>query len=150
MAKIFDTEIIHSTIIKAPIERVYDAISTSEGLDEWFTQGAEVHRRKGGKILFRWESERADVQNGVIEDGGPVIEVTRPTHFAFQWHPDNKSYATTVHIKLDETDKGTIIKVQESGFENTPTGRKAMLACATGWGEALTLLKFYLEHGITY
>jgi hypothetical protein len=25
-----------------------------------------------------------------------------------------------------------------------------LIGCATGWGEALTLLKFYLEHGLTY
>ena len=24
------------------------------------------------------------------------------------------------------------------------------MECAAGWGEALTLLKFYLEHGVTY
>lgn len=150
MTEIFDTEIIHSTIIKAPIERVYDAISTAEGLDEWFTQDAEVNRRIGGTILFRWKSARADIQGGVIEDGGPITEVDRPTHFAFQWHPDNKSYATNVHFKLEDTDEGTIIVVQESGFENTPKGRKALLSCATGWGEALTMLKYYLEYGVKY
>jgi hypothetical protein len=25
-----------------------------------------------------------------------------------------------------------------------------MISCATGWGEALTLLKFHLEHGLRY
>jgi len=25
-----------------------------------------------------------------------------------------------------------------------------ILECASGWGEALTLLKFYIEHGIVY
>ena len=24
------------------------------------------------------------------------------------------------------------------------------MECATGWGEALALLKFYLEHGVVY
>jgi uncharacterized protein YndB with AHSA1/START domain len=150
MTKIFDTEIIHSTLIKAPIEKVYDALTTSEGLDSWFTQGAEVDRKPGGKIHFRWKTERADVTGGIIEDGGPILEVNRPTHFAFQWHPDNKSYATTVHFKLEEDEKGTIVIVQEHGFENTPKGRKALIGCATGWGEAITMVKFYLEHGITY
>ena len=150
MTEIFDTEIIHKTIIRVPIERVYDALSTAEGLDEWFTQGAEVDRKVGGNILFRWESERADVQSGVIEDGGRIFEVDRPTHFAFQWHPDNNSYATNVHFKLEETEKGTVVSVQEYGFENTPKGRKALIGCATGWGEAFTMLKYYLEHGITY
>ncbi len=150
MTEIFDTEIIHSTIIKASIEKVYDAISTAEGLDEWFTTGAEVSRKIGGQIQFRWTTERADVQDGVIEDGGPITEVDRPNHFAFQWHPDNESYATTVHLKFEEDERGTIVNVQEYGFEDTPRGRKVLLGCATGWGEALTMVKFYLEHGIVY
>ena len=150
MNKIFDTEIIHSTIIKAPIEKVYDALTTGEGLDSWFTTGAKVDRKPGGKIYFRWETQRADVQGGIIEDGGPILEVDKPNHFAFQWHPDNPNYTTNVHLKFEEIDEGTIVIVQEHGFHDTPKGRKAMIGCATGWGEALTMLKFYLEHGVKY
>ncbi len=150
MTDIFDTEIIHTTIIKAPIEKVFDAITTSDGLDSWFTTGAKVDRKPGGEIYFRWEDQRSEVQGGIIEDGGPILEVIEPTHFAFQWHPDNPKYATNVHLLFKEIDEGTKVIVQEHGFYDTPEGRKAMIGCATGWGEALTLLKFYLEHGVTY
>jgi hypothetical protein len=27
---------------------------------------------------------------------------------------------------------------------------EALVECAAGWGEALALLKMYLEHGVTY
>ncbi|MHA1198073.1 MAG: SRPBCC family protein [Candidatus Heimdallarchaeaceae archaeon] len=150
MTKIFDTEIIHSTIIKAPIEKVYDAISTAEGLDAWFTQGAKVDRKVGGTIYFKWESDRQDVQSGIIEDGGPILEVNRPHSFVFQWSPDSNSYKTTVDIKIKEEERGTVISVREKGFEDTPEGRKSFVGCATGWAEAFTMMKYYLEHGITY
>ncbi|MCK5304132.1 MAG: SRPBCC domain-containing protein [Candidatus Heimdallarchaeota archaeon] len=145
---IFDQEIIHSTLINAPIEKVFKVFTTAEGLDSWFTQGAAVDDEVGGKIYFRWVSERADVKEGVIEDGGPILEINAPYKFTFEWYPDNKSYATTVKWCFEETEKGTKITVKEHGFHNTPKGRKALLDCATGWGEALTMAKYFIEHGV--
>ena len=145
-----DMEIVHTTIIRAAPEDVFDAISTAEGLDKWFTQGAKVDRKVGGTIIFRWESERQNVQGGIIEDGGPILEVNRPNSFVFQWSPDNNSYKTTVDIKIKEEEQGTVISVRETGFQDTPKGRKSFVGCATGWAEAFTMMKYYLEHGITY
>jgi len=42
------------------------------------------------------------------------------------------------------------LRLQEHGYQDTPTGRKAFADCACGWGEALTLLKFYVEYGLKY
>ena len=44
---------------------------------------------------------------------------------------------------------GTIVRLREAGYYNTPSGIRSMVECAAGWGEALTLLKFYVEHGIS-
>ena len=150
MDDLIETEIKHSTLIKAPIEKVYDAITTAEELDKWFTNGAHIDRRSGGEINFRWTNERGLITGGIVEDGGPIIEVNRPNKFIFQWHPDNNTYITTVELTFEQTEKGTIVKVKENGFQNTHEGREAFMGCATGWGEALTLLKFFIEHGITY
>ncbi len=150
MSEIFDTEISHSTIIKASIEKVYDSISTAEGLDEWFTKGAVVDNTIGGTIYFRRKTKDANNREIISEDKGIITEFIRPYHFAFKWQPDNDTYYTTVHFKLDYAHEGTIIFVQEHGFKNTSEGRKILLSNATSWGETLTILKYYLEHGITY
>jgi hypothetical protein len=34
------------------------------------------------------------------------------------------------------------------GYPDTPDGRRALLDCAAGWGEALTLCRFFLERGV--
>lgn len=148
MAKVIDEEIRCSTFVQASRDRVYDGIATAEGLDGWFTTGASVDAREGGEIRFRWKDWGVD--RITDEDGGPVLEARRPERFVFQWHPDNMSYSTTVEIVFEEGRGGTIIRLREWGYQDTPSGRKKMLECASGWGEALTLWKFYVERGIRY
>ena len=141
-------EINHSTFIHAQPERVYDALTTSEGLDAWFTTGAVVNAHPGGEIQFRWVSWGPNQISS--QDGGPVLEAIPPERFVFQWYPDLPEYATTVEINLVPKDGGTIVSLREFGFAQTASGIAALANCATGWGEALTLLKFYLKHGLRY
>ncbi|MGY5874773.1 MAG: SRPBCC domain-containing protein [Candidatus Thorarchaeota archaeon] len=148
MNKAGDVEIKHSTYVKADPDTVYDAIATSEGIDGWFTDGAVVDAHPGGKIKFRWVNWRPDM--GVVEDGGPVLEADRGKRFVFQWYPAGPSYPTTVEMTFEPYKDGTIMRVREYGYKDDDTSRKAMLDCAAGWGEALTLLKFYVEHNIRY
>ncbi len=148
MAKRIEEGISKTTLVRAAPERVYDGIATAKGLDGWFTTGASVDPRPGGEIRFRWREWGPD--RVTTEDGGPMLEATRPRRFVFQWSPDNPSYATTVAIDFEPSDRGTIIRLRESGYHDTPTGRRKMLECAGGWGEALILWKFYVEHGIRY
>jgi len=141
-------ELHHSTLIHAQPERVYDALTTSNGLDAWFTSGASVNAYPGGEIHFRWVNWGPDHIS--TEDGGLVLKAIPPEHFVFQWHPDLPEYATTVEINLVPKDGGTIVSLREFGFAHTASGIAALANCASGWGEALTLLKFYLEHGLRY
>jgi uncharacterized protein YndB with AHSA1/START domain len=141
-------EIRHSTLVRAGPQQVYNALASSEGLDGWFTRGAIVEAHPGGQITFRWLNWGPDRFTG--QDSGPVLEAIPPRRFTFQWHPDNESYATTVEVDFEPVEDGTIIRLREQGYQDTPSGRAAFVDCAAGWGEALTLLKFYVEHGIRY
>jgi len=145
---ILDFEIRYTTLVRAPRERVYDGLATSEGLDGWFTEGAEVDARPGGHIRFRWRDWGADRVN--LEDTGPVLEARRPERFVFQWSPDQPSYKTTVELDFDEDPRGTLVRLRENGYHDTPSGRRSLMECSAGWGEALALLKFWIEHGVRY
>lgn len=135
-------------LIRTTPDRVYDALTTAAGLDAWFTQGSEVDARPGGRIVLRWKDWGHDHYSG--EDGGPVIEADRPSVFAFQWHPDGEDAPVTVRFTIREHADGCVVKVTEEGYVDRPSGRRRQLDCAAGWGEALTLCKFYLEHGVVY
>ena len=133
MTELIDAEIRHSAFVRAMPERVYDGIATAEGLDSWFTEGSKVDARPGGQIRFRWHDWGPD--RVTAEDGGPVLEARRPHRFVFQWHPDDPSYATTVEIDFEAAAGGTILRLREHGYQDTPSGLRAMLDCAAGWNQ---------------
>jgi len=141
-------EIKHSTLVHSDPSSVYKALTTSEGLDSWFTTGSKVNAVAGGEVHFRWVDWGPE--HITAEDGGSVVEAIPPRRFVFQWHPDKPEYATTVEINIEPIEGGTIVSLREYGYTDSESSSMAMLNCAVGWGEALTLLKFYLEYGIHY
>ena len=136
-----EVEVNQSVFIKAPRQKVYDAFATAEGLDGWFTRGARVDARPGGAMLFRWVDWGPE--RNINEQGpGRVIEAKRPERFVFAWGKPEEE--TTVEIVLEEREGGTLLKLREYGFRKIEN----LVGNAGGWGEALTLVKFWVEHGI--
>ena len=136
--------IAYSTYIAVPPARVYETLSTGAGWDAWFTQGTEVDPRPGGHICLRWVNFAAG--HWTLEDGGQVLEAEPDRKLSFRWTPIPSS--TTVTFTLEPLGPGTLVKLVETGYG--PEDLEALTTCSLGWGEALTLLKFYLEHGVTY
>ncbi len=148
MGIVMDRKVEFSTLVRATPGRVYDALATSEGLDGWFTRGATVRAEPHGEIVFRWKNHGLNSYSG--ENGGPVLEARRPERFVFQWKADSGKYLTTVEITFSAVDQGTIVRLIEYGYEDSPEGTRDFLNRVSGWAEALTLMKFYVEHGKTY
>lgn len=138
-------KIKHSTYINAPPSVVYRVITTGDGWDSWFTNGTTVDRRNR-RIMLRWKD--FGPEHVTTSDGGKIVRMVKDREFVFQWSPG--SAPTEVTLLLRRAGKGTVVEVTESGYRRTDEDMKAELGCATGWGEALTLLKFYLEYGVTY
>jgi uncharacterized protein YndB with AHSA1/START domain len=140
-----DAIIKHKTAIKAPIVDVFDCIASAEGLDKWFTKGT-IFDLENKKIKFVWKDWGVDKVNNTSD--GIIIEYDRPRRYVFSWWVD--TYDSIIEIDFKEVDNVTIVELKESGYPDTKDGRAALMECATGWGEALTLVKFYLEYGVVY
>lgn len=136
----------HVTFIRVPPKRVYETLTSGEGWDAWFTAGTAVDPRPGGTITLRWRDFGPD--HSTLEDGGPVLASDPARRFAFRWSPGDTP--TTVDIRLSRCGRGTRVELTESGHAHSKKDLEALVGCAAGWGEALTLLKFFLEHGVTY
>lgn len=141
-------DINHKTYIKVPLQKVYETISTSHGWNAWFTDDTslEINRNGTGQIRLRWTNFGSENVN--IEDGGKVLAAIPNKKFVFQWSPGEQS--STVTFELEPYKGGTLVFLNETGYTNSEEDLKACIGCAVGWGEALTLLKLYLEHGIVY
>ncbi len=135
----------HETYIAVPPTKLFETLTTGWGWDAWFTNGTIVDLKRR-IITLRWKNFGAG--RYTTEDGGPILAIEKNRMFSFQWNPSGKP--TIVTFTLKGLDKGTLIKLSESGYTSDKKGVETCLGCAVGWGEALTLLKFYLEHGLTY
>ncbi|XVS67422.1 SRPBCC domain-containing protein [Actinosynnema sp. CA-299493] len=126
-----------------PPTRVWAAITTAEGLGEWFGDEATIDLRPGGAARMTWT-------------GGPTVElrverVEEPTVFAFTWPvfgmPVDDPRRTYVEFTLEEIGAGTRLKVVESGFAQLPEDGhgKAYDAHNQGWASELEELVGHLE-----
>jgi uncharacterized protein YndB with AHSA1/START domain len=115
--------------LKAPVSRVWRAITDHQQFGEWFKvkiDGPFVpgeistgHITHPGYEHIQWDAE--------------VKEMQPERYFAYAWHPyavDPKvDYSseprTLVEFRLEPTDAGTLLKITESGFDKIPAHRRA-------------------------
>ncbi|MEN8239511.1 MAG: SRPBCC domain-containing protein [Actinomycetota bacterium] len=141
--------ITRSTRIRADIERVWDALTTAEGIRRWFGDQAEIDLRPGGEAHFGW-TEYGSSNHAI------VVAVERPTHFSYRWSATGAERADTgpstlVEFTLAETAGGTDVTVVESGFASLPaeTIEQNLRENTAGWKAEMQDLVEYLEAATT-
>ena len=75
-------EIRHSVFVRAEAERVYDAMTTAEGLDGWLPAGRCRIRGRAGMMIWRWRTGAGSSTRGATV---PVGEAERPRRIVFGW-----------------------------------------------------------------
>jgi uncharacterized protein YndB with AHSA1/START domain len=141
-------EVKFDTIVRAEPARVYQAMTTAEGLDGWFTRGTTLEAKAGGELVFRRENWGVEKSNG--EMAGEVVELRPSERFTFRWPVDSGGYMTTVVVDFEPNPDGTVVRLVEGIYEDGDVGTQDMMNRASGWAQALTLMKFWVEHGVTY
>lgn len=145
MSELIKQIINQRTFIKLPIERVYNEITSPDCWNSFFTTGLTIDLKVGGDMVFSWKDWGPDFYS--VQVPCTVVACNYPNLFAFEWGQKMRS---KVEFHLESKYGGTIVHVKEFGYPKSDEGFASMLECASGWGEAVTLLKFYLEHGIVY
>lgn len=132
-------ELDHSIRIRKPASKIFEAISSPEHLNRYFTSKAVGHLRAGEKISWQWSDHPIDVPITVVENNPP-------TRLVFQWPTHNKKYMTTVQFDLeDQGEKGTIVRVREGAWEADADGMSNSYENSGGWMHMLCCLKAYLD-----
>ena len=88
-------------VLPAPREDVWDALTDSERLEDWFANDVELDLRPGGGASFRWGDGE--------ERHATVTEVDPERRLAFDWEDEG-----TVEFTLADDPEGTRLVVVES------------------------------------
>jgi len=138
--------IIQRIYIAEKPSKVFETLTTADGWNAWFTQETTIDLCLGGNVTLRWRDWGVD--HDTFEDGGEITSLEPDKHFSFRWHQTGTP--TTVSFNLEELGDGTKLTVTDDGYGASEKDLSICLGCATGWGEAMMMLKVYLEHGIVY
>lgn len=138
-----------SVLIAAPLERVWELVTSSEHVGRWFGDaGAQIDLRPGGALSFSWR------EHGTVH--GHVETVEPPRRFAYRWHYAREvtdeatpANSTLVEFTLAAEGDSTRVAVVESGFDGLDLDaaeRAERLAGNTrGWAAELAELA---EHAV--
>ena len=135
------TDSIERTIlIAAPIERVWDIVTTPEHIGRWFGDaGAE---REGDTIKMRW-AEHGEAELRVVREEPPHV-------FAYRWDANDPGIGDTlVEFTFEPEGSGTRLKVVESGWGDLRTAverqRELRDGNVGGWTHELGDLERYAQ-----
>jgi uncharacterized protein YndB with AHSA1/START domain len=136
--------------LKAPVSRVWQALTDHQQFGEWFRVKLDAPFEPGqvsrGRITYpgyehvKWEA---------------TVQKMEPERlFSFTWHPyaidpavDYSAEPTTlVEFRLEPKGNGTVLTLTESGFDAIPKGRQfeAFRMNDSGWTEQMKNIERYV------
>jgi uncharacterized protein YndB with AHSA1/START domain len=144
-------EIEKSILLKAPIDRVWRAITNHHEFGAWFRVKLdgpfEIGKPAIGQITYPGYEH--------IKWKAVVKAMDAPSLFSFTWHPyaidPNVDYSgempTLVEFRLRPEGEGTHLTITESGFENIPTHRmpEAFRMNDGGWAIQIENIRAHVE-----
>jgi|SRR5579862_6113570 len=132
-------EILHLIKIRAAQDKVYQAVSTAEGIRNWWTRDASLESKVDGAGEFGFYGHRMVIKLKVAEltpPGRLVWDDISSTGGSFD--------GTTISFDLKSAEGITTLLFAHRGFT---TGGDNVASATTRWGFYLLSLKRYLETG---
>lgn len=157
-----DTDrIVKQVLLKAPLDRVWRAISDPKQFGTWFGAQFDGAFVAGTRLTGRITPTQMDADIAAMQASyaGMAFEVSieriEPMRlFSLRWHPyavepgtDYSQEPTTLVVfELEETDGGTRLTLTESGYDQIPLARRAeaFKSNEQGWEMQMKLIANYL------
>jgi uncharacterized protein YndB with AHSA1/START domain len=155
-----DTDRIEKQVLlRAPLERVWRAVTNAEEFGRWFgvrfdgpfVAGKPVTATITPTIVDEEVAKRQEPHAGVTTTW-EIVAVEPQRRFAYRWHPCageadvDQEPTTLVEFVLAETPDGVLLTITESGFDAIPEARRASSfeANSEGWTMQTELIRRYL------
>jgi len=135
-------DILHRIGIKAPVDQVYAALTTLEGLGGWWTEAVTGDARTGGTIAFRFFARSGELLGGMDM---VVQELTENKEVRWRCVEGPEEWVgTDITFQLSEQDGQTIVLF---GHRNWREAVEATYHCSMKWATFLLSLRDYVETG---
>ncbi len=130
-------DIYHDFSIKAPLPRVYEAVSTSQGLSRWWTKRSSGESAEGAELEL-WFGPKYDWR-------ARVTRAVPPSEFELlMTRADPDWVGTRVGFRLERRSADTWVRFQHTGWPDPNEHWRVSCYC---WAMYLRVLRRYLEHG---
>jgi len=132
-------DILHDFPISAPLERVFEAVSTPAGLDQWWTRRSTGIPRVGAEYELSFGPE--------YDWRAVVSKHTPPLEFEYRIvRADGDWLGTRVGFLLREASSATQVCFYHMGWPEAGDHYRTSCFC---WAMYLRILRRYLEAGET-
>ncbi len=148
-------------VLRAPLARVWRAISDAREFGSWFGVEFDGPFIAGARIRGRITPTKVDAEVAKAQEphSGKTFEcsldrITPMRLFSFRWHPFaidpavdySREPMTLVAFELEEVTGGTKLTITESGFDRIPIERRAEAFTSNdqGWEGQTKLIEKYL------
>jgi len=154
-------QIEKEVVLRAPLERVWKAISDADEFGRWFGARFDGPFVAGASVTSVITPTTVDVDVARAQepyagkgDTWQIVAMEPRRRLAFRWHPyavesgiDYSQEPTTlVEFTLTETNDGVLLRIVESGFDAIPAERRvsAFEHNSEGWAAQTELVRKYL------
>ena len=148
-------------VLRAPLDRVWKAISDADEFGRWFGARFDGPFVAGTSVTgvitptaVDDDVAKAQEPYAGMSDTWQIVAVEPKRKLAFRWHPyavesgtDYSQEPTTlVEFTLTETNDGVLLRIVESGFDKIPAERRASAfeSNSEGWTAQTELVRKYL------
>ena len=139
----------YATLIHVRRADVFRAVATADGWNAWFTTSCELEPFPGGAFRPVWKQFGPDKIDSA--DDGRVLAIRAPELIQCQWNAAGPDHPTVFTLVLERSGRNTVVRMTDEGYPDASEEQVArLLDCSAAWGEALTLLKFHCEYGVSY
>ena len=144
-------EVVLQVEVEAPVERVWEAVATQEGLRGWFNPAISFEPRLGGWVEFAGEHGGSPYRfGGAVVEFAPLRRVT----WEWNWVPARWPEPTLLTLELEPlaVSGGTRVTLRHHGWERLPTELRdqTFAGFQRGWDsdDELADLKRYLASAV--
>jgi uncharacterized protein YndB with AHSA1/START domain len=126
-------------MIRRPVAEVFEAFADPAATSRfWFTRGSG-RLEPGARVRWDWEmyGVGTDVLVKAVEPGRRIL---------IDW--DTADDPTEVEWLFEPRGEGSVVKVENRGFEDNPEGVAKALDSTGGFNLVMAAAKIWLEHGI--